>query len=79
MQKEIIMSLNKCPKCGSDQIDSGHVVSAGIVEYRTARTRSPFKTGKCQAYACLDCGYVELYVDPEYRGKVREMPQKIVK
>lgn len=68
--------MKPCPKCGSDKIDSGHIVSAGIVEYRTDQTGSPFNSGKCRAYTCLDCGYVEIYVNPDYLDKIKHINPK---
>lgn len=61
------MSDLKCPKCGND-MDSGHVPTAwmGGVNYKTDSQGSlsrPLVVEK--AKACLKCGYVELYLDPE--------------
>ena len=70
------MSMKTCPKCGSDKIDSGQIVSAGVVEYRSDQARSPFNSGKCKASACLDCGYVEMYANSIYLQKIKDLMKK---
>jgi predicted nucleic-acid-binding Zn-ribbon protein len=65
------MAMTKCPKCGSDKIDPGHLYGAGAVAYKSDQHRLIFKP-TAKSYACLDCGYVETYVDPEYLKRISD-------
>ena len=69
-----LMAMEKCPKCGSTAIESGQLVSAGGVSFKSDKHRAIFHQN-ARSYACLDCGYVETYVDPEYREKVRRQSE----
>ena len=66
------MSMSECPKCGSKKIDSGWILSAGKIAYKSDNQRYPFSGGNVRSYACTDCGYVESYVTEEYLEKIRE-------
>jgi len=58
---------NKCPKCGSDNLDRGHMSTTyGIWGYRSDKQRFlSFPINDIEAQVCLDCGYIELYVNAE--------------
>ncbi len=69
------MKKGTCPKCGSTEIrtnrrkihqgDHFYLGSAGL-------------TGLyCHSYVCLDCGYLEDYVEPKYLAKMAEKWDKI--
>ncbi|MBU0985292.1 MAG: hypothetical protein KKA42_15565 [candidate division Zixibacteria bacterium] len=65
------MNMNTCPKCHRTDIDRGKLMSAGGIAYKSDLHLVVLESN-CRAYACLDCGYTENYVDPEYLRKVRE-------
>ena len=65
------MTMQKCPKCQSSDIDAGKVMSAGGVSYKSDIHKVIFDTNTT-ARACLDCGYVEIYVNRDYRDKIKE-------
>ena len=66
------MIMNKCPKCGGAEIDRGWITSAGKVAYLSDKQRGPFVKANCTTYVCVNCGYAETYVDPNYLKKARE-------
>ncbi len=64
------MAMTTCSRCGSTEIDSGRLISAGDVLYHSARHTYAFLKNQT-AYVCLNCGYTELYVNPEYIEKIK--------
>jgi predicted nucleic-acid-binding Zn-ribbon protein len=64
--------MEKCPKCGSDQIDRGKLWSAGGTAYKSDKHKIVFKENS-PAYVCMNCGFVELYVGSEYLDKIRKL------
>ena len=60
------MTMLKCPKCGSDQIDKGKIISAGAITFQSGKQKHPFIKQNCTTYACVKCGFCETYVDTEY-------------
>jgi len=65
------MVMNRCPKCESSEIDSGWILSAGKIAYKSDTQRYPFSGGNCRTYVCVSCGFVESYVDSEYLAKIK--------
>ena len=65
------MAMEKCPKCGCDEIDSGWILSAGKIAYKSDKLRYPFEGGNCKTYVCTGCGYIETYVQSEYLEKIK--------
>ncbi len=65
------MVMTKCPRCGSQDIDKGRILSAGPIAYHSEIHKYVFKAN-CDSYCCLDCGYVETYVNEEYREKIKK-------
>jgi hypothetical protein len=65
------MVMNRCPKCDGSEIDSGWILSAGKIAYKSDTQRYPFSGGNCRTYVCIDCGFVESYVDSEYLAKIK--------
>ena len=66
------MDSTLCPKCGG-RLDEGRAsATSGSLVYRSDRQPSSAKTTNVHAArACLDCGYVELYLPAEeLRAKV---------
>ena len=61
------LEMIECPKCGSRDIDSGWILSAGKIAYKSDKKRYPFEGGNVRTYACVNCGYLESYVNAEYR------------
>lgn len=66
------MSMKNCPKCGCTEIDSGWILSAGKIAYKSDSQKYPFSGGNIRSFACTGCGYVESYVTEEYLEKVRK-------
>lgn len=71
------MSDECCPKCGGKMIDGTAGVSALRIWYRPDKwsmRHASFKltashADVVRANACEACGYVDLYVDPDYLKK----------
>lgn len=64
--------MEKCTKCKSGRIDKGYLHDYAGIQYKSEKFSSwgkLFSGIKNTAYACLDCGYVELYVDPDKLNK----------
>ncbi|MBE0517525.1 MAG: hypothetical protein IBX41_09130 [Methanophagales archaeon] len=67
------MANEKCPKCGSGNIDRGHIGGAvfGYKSHKQGLFSEPVK--EFEALVCLDCGYTELYVNVEkLKGKLKK-------
>jgi len=71
--------MNKCPKCGSNNIDEGKLAGGGslYLEYLSKKSKLLNKKGcSTKAYICLRCGYIELYADEKnfekFKGKIEE-------
>ncbi len=64
------MAMTKCPKCGSEDIDLGYVQSAGTIGYKSDKHKI-LVNSNTRSYCCMACGYVETYVDQDYRDRVR--------
>ena len=68
------METHICPKCNETMDDgtiswSGSGASAYVSNKQTGMIRVP--TQIKQAYACPNCGYVEIYLDPnELKKKI---------
>lgn len=66
------METHTCPKC-DETMDEGTLSASDPIGYvskkQTGMLRSVTKIGK--AFACLNCGYVEMYLNPQ------ELKQKI--
>ncbi len=60
-----------CPKCGG-QFDLGRVSSGNELNYVSDRQTGMVRRGTLvrRARACLNCGYIELFLDP------RELAQR---
>lgn len=71
------MTMTKCPKCGSTDIDKGRSMSAGAVAYLSDVQKTIFVGDNTATYLCMACGYTEMYVSDEYRNKIREKKQKL--
>lgn len=62
--------MTECPKCGATEIDSGWILSAGKIAYKSDTKRYPFSGGNVRSYACVKCGFVESYVCSEYLSEI---------
>lgn len=65
------MTMKQCPKCNSTSIDTGKIMSAGAIAYRSGRFRFGPLSSNCDTYVCLECGYTETYVDQKYMEKIK--------
>ncbi len=65
------MSMTECPKCRATEIDSGWILSAGEIAYRSEGLPYPIEGGNVRTFVCLTCGYLESYVAPEYLEKIK--------
>lgn len=63
--------MSKCPKCGSEEIDSGWILSAGKIAYKSDKKNYPFSGGNVRSYACKNCGYVESFLGEEYLEQLK--------
>ena len=70
--------MKLCPKCNGNNIDVGHVQTAGIIMqsaydpmiyYQSYKKKALAQKSPLYAYTCLDCGYVEHYIHPEHLKK----------
>ena len=62
------MEIRPCPKC-NQQMDEGWVspTGSGFMGYVSKKQTGMLKTVTKvnQGYACPNCGYVEMYLDPK--------------
>ena len=60
------MATAQCPKCGGPMEDGAFGSTGGVQTFRSNR-QGPrdMYTQVRPARACLHCGYLELYVDPQ--------------
>lgn len=59
------MSDGVCPRCSGAMDDGGASCSKGYLLYESDRQESGTATTPIgKARACLQCGYVELFLDP---------------
>lgn len=55
----------KCPKCGG-AMEEGRIANKFLFGFKSNRQKHwSFEANVQKAHACLDCGYVEMYVDPQ--------------
>jgi predicted nucleic-acid-binding Zn-ribbon protein len=54
-----------CLRCGSSNIEAGVFQSTGKIYYRPQKASVLSGGVVVDAKTCLDCGHVELVVDPE--------------
>ncbi|WP_143467554.1 PF20097 family protein [Leptolyngbya ohadii] len=67
------MQNQKCPKCGGE-MDAGKVQADSLMYYSDWQKKT-FKLGILvdKACACLTCGYIEMYLNPEVlRKKIQD-------
>ena len=58
---------DECPKCGG-QMDEGRVPTPQkfLIGYKSDNQKHfSMETNVQKAKACLNCGYLELYIDPD--------------
>jgi hypothetical protein len=64
------MGDGTCPKCNGAMEDGGASCSRGYFLYKSDRQGSREATTPiAKARVCLQCGYVELYLDPAKLGE----------
>ncbi|PSN11436.1 hypothetical protein C7293_24300 [filamentous cyanobacterium CCT1] len=66
--------FHHCPKCGGD-MDVGRIVQSDSFLYYSDWQKKRFKLGllMTKAQACLTCGFIEMYLDPEaLKKKIRD-------
>ncbi len=64
------MGMEKCPKCGSTEIDKGKITSTSLSPmYVSAKQKMFSKTPRIEVFLCLQCEYLESYTDPETARK----------
>ena len=66
------MNSENCPKCGGE-LDEGAVSNSEGVRFVSNRQKGILKamTPAKRARVCLNCGYIELYLDPaELRKRI---------
>ena len=66
------MEMKKCTQCGNNEIDSGWILSAGKIAYKSDKLKYPIEGGNVRSYVCKKCGYVESYVSEEYLKEISE-------
>jgi predicted nucleic-acid-binding Zn-ribbon protein len=63
--EEYQLSNERCPKCDSKNVDKGNIGS-GLFGYKSIKQgffSGPVK--EFEAKVCLDCGYIEMYINVE--------------
>jgi hypothetical protein len=62
--------MEKCPKCGKKKIDDGFL--GADIGYMTNHRKSLIGGWFCkvEAYACANCGHLQLTINPERLRKV---------
>ena len=64
------MKKRKCPKCGSENLDAGHIIGERIGYESDSECYFSGPMREFKVHVCLDCGYAELYLDVEYKENV---------
>ncbi len=69
--------MKKCPICGSTEIDSGNLRGVGSLTpsfggnvYFSEKAGLLSLGQKTKAFACLNCGFVGVFVDPFGRRRI---------
>jgi len=75
-KRKFIMTIDKCMKCECTDIDSGWILSAGKVAYKSDDLRYPLEGGNVRSYVCLKCGYMESYVSDDYLKRIKNSTTK---
>lgn len=59
------MEENRCPRC-NEPMDEGHVSFSGVTSYVSKKQTGMIRRATTikRARACPNCGYVEMYLDP---------------
>lgn len=57
------MKKGKCPKCGSENLDPGHIIGERIGYESDSECYFTGPMREFKVYVCLDCGFTEFYVD----------------
>ena len=56
---------DQCPKCGG-QMEQGRIANKFLFGFKADRQKHwSFEANVQKANACLRCGFVEMYADPE--------------
>ena len=63
----------KCPKCKSENIYHGNIGGFFQDCFDSPKLKSEIEIN---ATACLDCGYIELYLNPKRLEKLKEPTKK---
>ncbi|MFH1372206.1 MAG: hypothetical protein ABII79_00190 [bacterium] len=63
--------MKKCPKCACTAIDSGRILSAGRIYYKSDSLKRRLASGTCTTYVCTACGFCETYINAEYLNKIK--------
>jgi len=73
--------MQKCPKCNSHDIDVGSICTptprGANVMYKSNYHNEYSKT-IVFAHTCLDCGYIELILDPKQLKKKKSKIDKLL-
>lgn len=64
------MEKGKCLKCGSENLDTGHIIGERIGYESDSECYFTGPMREFKVHVCLNCGYVEFYVDVENHKKV---------
>ena len=64
------MKKRKCPKCGSENLDAGHIIGERIGYESDSECYFSGPMREFKVHVCLDCGYAELYLDVENKENV---------
>ena len=64
-----------CSECGSKNLDKGNLLFeysiAGILVYQLGKPFSSSSVLDIDVYACLDCGYIGIYLKDKELSKLR--------
>ena len=62
------MTPDRCPSCGGDRLHEGTLVAQHPVRFRL----SFWRTGGVRAFACLDCGAIQSFLDDKAFARLRK-------
>jgi predicted nucleic-acid-binding Zn-ribbon protein len=63
--------LEKCPKCGSTEIDTGILTGNRRLGYASFKVKIQLHKDNVRTKVCMNCGYTEIYVDPNYFNRIK--------
>lgn len=69
-QDGVDMEPKTCCKCGNSDFDIGWMLSTGRIAFKSDLLNYSLEGGNVRSYVCLQCGYVESFVQEGYLKQI---------